>query len=109
MACLPCCGEVARGVLGSAYHGPVVVGVAEVEVGGDGLAAAPAGDRLAGCDPSGVATALTRELRSIAALLACPALPVSLGSVCRAESAVGLGVNDRGATGTCANLHGTSS
>ena len=108
MACLPCCLEVARGVFGSADHGPVV-GVAEVEVGGDGLAAAPAGDHLAGCDPSGVATALTRELRSIAALLACPALPVSLGSVCRAEAAVGLGVNDGGATGTCANLHGTSS
>ena len=110
MRCLACRAEVAGLALGSARNAAVFVVMPEVPTSSkDAFVTTPAGDDSAAID-LGLPPGSGASVVGVVATLGCrPALPVSLGSVCRAESAVGLGVNDRGATGTCANLHGTSS
>ena len=92
-------------MFGSADHGPVVVGVAEVEVGGDGLAAAPAGDRLASVEFGEDVAAGGLESPAVAALLGCTARAVVGAAVFVAESAAGVVGDDRGAAGSATDLH----
>lgn len=99
--------EVAVGVFGSAGDAAVVVVVAEVQVVGcdDWLVAAPAGDGFAASDGCCYACPGALVLVSVAACGAAASVTVVLLAVLGAQSAVGIGGDEGGASRDSADLH----